>query len=113
MVTTQTKARRHFLRAADGLPMRCPSCDVEMWSHTPPPPERASTLLTVDHILPRERGGATEPHNLRPMCAWCNGLRGALDHCTGALACVIAIKGRATPAKTVHRWWLRSRTARR
>lgn len=29
-------------------------------------------LMTVDHIVPRARGGLSTPENLQPMCARCN-----------------------------------------
>lgn len=47
---------------------------------------------TRDHILPRARGGTLdgETSNIRICCQRCNELRGALGHCTGALACFIA-----------------------
>lgn len=32
--------------------------------------------LTVDHIIPRSRGGSDEMYNLQPMCADCNRKKG-------------------------------------
>lgn len=33
-------------------------------------------LMTVDHILPKSRGGANELANYQPMCQHCNGRKG-------------------------------------
>lgn len=33
-------------------------------------------LMTVDHILPKSRGGASELANYQPMCQHCNGRKG-------------------------------------
>jgi HNH endonuclease len=33
--------------------------------------------LTVDHIIPRVRGGKSAPDNLQTMCRWCNHAKGA------------------------------------
>lgn len=46
---------------------------------------------TRDHVLPRERGGTRATDNIRICCQRCNELRGALDGCTGALACFLAV----------------------
>lgn len=37
---------------------------------------------TVDHIIPRSRGGSDEPENLRTAHMWCNSVRGNLTHYT-------------------------------
>jgi hypothetical protein len=34
---------------------------------------------TVDHIVPRSRGGTDDPANLRPLCVWCNSVRNDSD----------------------------------
>lgn len=33
-------------------------------------------LLTVDHIIPRSKGGENNQKNLQPMCEKCNGTKG-------------------------------------
>lgn len=33
--------------------------------------------LTRDHIIPKSIGGSNRPSNIRPLCAPCNGRRGA------------------------------------
>lgn len=33
-------------------------------------------LMTVDHIIPKARGGRNTLENLQPMCSRCNGLKG-------------------------------------
>jgi len=35
-------------------------------------------LFTIDHILPRSKGGETRVNNLQPMCLNCNGRKGQL-----------------------------------
>ena len=36
--------------------------------------------LTVDHIVPRYRGGGDEPENLQPLCRSCNSQKQAKPH---------------------------------
>lgn len=36
-----------------------------------------SVWLSIDHIVPRSRGGTAARSNLRVLCTLCNGLRGA------------------------------------
>lgn len=35
-----------------------------------------STYLSVDHIVPRSKGGSDEPSNLRTLCHPCNARKG-------------------------------------
>lgn len=35
--------------------------------------------LTIDHIIPRSRGGTDERSNLRILCVWCNSTRNSLE----------------------------------
>ena len=38
-------------------------------------------LMTIDHILPKSRGGASTLVNYQPMCQHCNGRKGnTLEH---------------------------------
>ncbi|MGI8462580.1 MAG: HNH endonuclease [Solirubrobacterales bacterium] len=36
-----------------------------------------AVATTVDHVIPVSKGGNDAPSNLRPMCAACNGRKGA------------------------------------
>jgi hypothetical protein len=64
----------------------------------------ADNALTVDHILPRARGGTHTSENLRPMCKLCNQSLAHVGNCLGALACARAVMG-YTPQQNVLRWW--------
>jgi len=52
---------------------------------------------TRDHILPQAWGGRALIHgdvrNIRPLCRDCNHLRGRAHHCSGAVACALAVAG--------------------
>lgn len=39
---------------------------------------------TLDHVVPRSRGGSDDPTNLRLSHLWCNSVRGDLSHYTDA-----------------------------
>ena len=54
---------------------RCPCCDVQLvWKSNC---ERIqSNLATVDHIVPKSKGGANVPGNMYVMCRKCNERRG-------------------------------------
>lgn len=36
------------------------------------------TVMTVDHIIPRAKGGKNEIDNFQPLCRWCNSIKS--DH---------------------------------
>jgi 5-methylcytosine-specific restriction endonuclease McrA len=41
--------------------------------------------LTIDHIVPRSRGGSNEPENLTPACRFCNQRKGNIEHWTDVM----------------------------
>jgi hypothetical protein len=53
----------------------CPDCK-RPWGRIPPPAGRSS-VVTVDHIFPRAKGGSDSISNLRPLCYSCNSRKGA------------------------------------
>jgi hypothetical protein len=87
-------------------PLRCPVCS------------RAYTLagdalMTRDHIMPVVWGGSASFYGIgivdrvtRRMCHRCNSYRGAVGHCIGALACVLAVAGDECikPSIIIRRW---------
>jgi len=64
---------------------------------------------TVQHVLPRRRGGHSNKENLKDCCKNCNDVLAILDDCPGALACWrgVAVKlhlpDTASGAKGAHR----------
>jgi 5-methylcytosine-specific restriction endonuclease McrA len=38
-----------------------------------------SEQLTIDHIIPKSKGGSNRQDNLLPACERCNGLKGSWD----------------------------------
>lgn len=65
---------------------------------------------TVEHMLPKCRGGTDEAHNLRWACRRCNEFRSIAGHCIAALRCAEAVVGENQPA-AVYRRFLRPRAA--
>lgn len=63
---------------------------------------------TVEHLLPKSRGGRTEQYdgywNVRLACRQCNELRSAAGHCMAALACARAVLGTSTSQGKIQRW---------
>ena len=83
-------------RSASGA---CPMCRGTMR------PWRAAGLKpSVDHITPRAWNGGNSLENLRLMCADCNSQRGSVDHCLGALACVLSIAKPSGVGRVWARW---------
>ena len=39
----------------------------------------SETMITVDHVIPKSKGGTEEQGNLQPLCKPCNGRKGNLD----------------------------------
>lgn len=61
-------------------------------------------IHTVDHILPRARGGTNHRRNLRPLCFGCHAVLNDAGQCVGALACMLSINPRArTKRRTLRR----------
>lgn len=60
---------------------------------------------SLDHIMPRSRGGRSTRDNLRTCCRRCNALRQECGECVGALACVLAVAGRGSPSRNIARRW--------
>lgn len=62
---------------------RCANCGLQGTErrharHVSYPTPRDGVLLSVDHIVPRSRGGAeADPSNLRILCTRCNSRKGA------------------------------------
>ena len=84
---------------AEGGP--CPVC-----ARTMKPEGSYGLSASLDHRLPRVRGGTDAHSNLRPMCATCNAGIAISGHCIGAWACVIAIHGNPLrPSKAEKFWW--------
>ncbi len=42
-------------------------------------PVKRLQTISVEHIIPRSKGGTNEDHNLTYACARCNSMRGSLD----------------------------------
>ena len=42
--------------------------------------EGKEILMTIDHIIPKARGGGNDLQNLQPMCLICNELKGQQDY---------------------------------
>lgn len=73
-------ARKKFLSKRELLFMSCggicPECGKQMQISN----SRAmDTYMTVDHIVPKLKGGTNNIENLRPMCRKCNMERGNED----------------------------------
>lgn len=77
---------------------RRPNCE---WCGTALTSRKGARMRTVDHVVPRSRGGTDAPANTKAACYRCNQLRNAFHHCPGALACyltTLCYKPRARPA---------------
>lgn len=61
---TKSRLRRSIIDAWEG---RCAYCDCK--------PDK----ITLDHVLPKAKGGTTERRNLVPACAHCNVSKGHCD----------------------------------
>lgn len=56
------------------IPRRCNYCGVRLTRHGTNKP----TAATVDHIIPRSRGGSNGSENRIPCCLLCNRKKGSL-----------------------------------
>jgi len=60
----------------------CQACGLKGWEHRWPSGSRThptaidGVYLSIDHIVPRFRGGNSRPHNLRTLCTRCNTRKG-------------------------------------
>lgn len=107
--TTSARCRRRLKRKAPPKTHQvCPFCQRHM-IHGRTSPVQKARQATIDHILPRSRGGTHDAENLRWCCQNCNVALGHLGGCAGALACAYAVTGLGTRASEVARWWNRSR----
>lgn len=79
----------------------CRFCQRRMVRNGPKWTDRGRT---VDHILPRSRGGTNAPWNQRIICRSCNETLGAFGNCAGALAAIRAVIG-IKPVAECLRWW--------
>jgi hypothetical protein len=73
-------------------PKTCPHCGSSFG-----PQRNSNTRLSRDHIYPIEWNRVyrvfanTDQSNVRYCCQRCNGYRSYVNHCVGALACVLDI----------------------
>lgn len=72
-------------------------------------PHHAWNRMTFDHLLPRERDGTWEPHNIVVACQRCNQARACADHCIAALCCAVSVLGPRATVGEIHNWFLRIR----
>ena len=75
----------------------------------------ASWIATVDHLLPRSRGGNTHTDdldNIRVACLRCNIGRAAAGHCIAALRCAQAVLGNGASQGQIARWFRAGHGAR-
>ena len=70
---TYKKVRKELYAMSGGF---CPVCGRRIQNKNPS--DKAS-YMTVDHIVPKSKGGTRKYYNIRPMCERCNRLRGTID----------------------------------
>lgn len=85
----------------------CPHCGIGLWWPESGAARNSSREATLDHIVPRWRGGSNAIKNLRIICLLCNQARAVVGDCVGALACVRAVIGRKPMREVAHLWMRR------
>lgn len=58
------------------------TCCICLEAVDPDAPVRSAWDATLDHVVPRSKGGTDDPANLRLAHRWCNSVRGDLSHYT-------------------------------
>lgn len=72
---TTAKARRRFRnRKANACGWRCPECGCVMVAE-----QGADNSVTVDHVIPRSKGGQDVRGNLAILCYACNQAKADAD----------------------------------
>ncbi len=56
---------------------RCIYCGFRLLRYASDDPLLKNYMATIDHILPKARGGANNDDNKAPCCAWCNHSKGS------------------------------------
>ena len=70
---TYKKVRKDLFAMSGGV---CPICGRKIQNKDP---SDKKTYMTVDHIIPKSKGGTRKFNNIRPLCERCNRLRGTID----------------------------------
>lgn len=98
MTSIGDRGKREVRRAKKLGMVLCPTCRLPLWFHgetrrefaarweffmhrrlTDDPAFIYHRQATVDHIIPRSRGGSDHRKNLMVMCADCNSSKGEMD----------------------------------
>lgn len=65
-----SKKRAYLYRQCQGI---CPGCGRKMLLNNP---RAKNAYMTIDHIVPKSKGGTNNIENLRGLCRACNIKRG-------------------------------------
>ena len=93
---------------SDAVPV-CRYCGVLMQKGAPPGAPMPLDMATMQHVIPRWRGGPNVRENLRPCCFGCNSLLDAAADCPGLVACARAIVASRHPRSPDDARWRRVR----